>query len=74
MLELLHPTGGVLTEAGPSAVGLVVALGLAEAGHSVYCCLLFLLLLKMCTASLCWFGLGYLLLPVVTVLGGCCRF
>ena len=39
MFGLLRPMGGVLVETGPSAVGLVVALGLAEAGHFVYCCL-----------------------------------
>jgi hypothetical protein len=66
--------GGVLVESGPFAVELVVALGLAEAGHSVYCCLLFLLLLKMCTASLCWFGLDYLLFLVAAALDGCCMF
>jgi hypothetical protein len=67
LLELLHPTGGVLIEAGLSAVGLVVALGLDEAGHFVCCWLLFLLLLKVCTASLYWFGLDYSLFLVAAV-------
>ncbi len=53
MLELLHPMGGVLIEAGPSAVGLVVVPVLDLVGHFVYCCLLSLLLLKVYTASLC---------------------
>ncbi len=66
--------GGVHVEAAPSAVGLAVVFGLDEAGRFVYCCLSFLLLLKVCTASLCWFGLGYLLLLVVTVPGGYYRF
>ncbi len=66
--------GGVPVEAGPSAAGMIVVFGLDEAGRFVYCCLLFLLLLKVCTASLYWFELGYLLLLVVTVQGGCCRF
>ncbi len=74
MLELLRPMGGVLVGTGPSAVGLVVALGLVEAGHFVYCCLLSLLLLKVCTASLCWFGLGYWLFLVAAVPGGCYMF
>ena len=74
MLGLLHPMGGVPVEAGPSAVGVAVVPVLGLVGHFVYCCLLFLLPLRVCTASLCWFGLGYLLLLVVTVLGGCCRF
>ncbi len=66
--------GGGLVEAGSSAVGMAVVPVLDLVGHFVYCCLLFLLLLKVCTAFLCWFWLGYLLLLVVTVLGGCCRF
>ncbi len=74
MLELLHPMGGVLVEAGPSVVGLVAALGLDEAGHFVYCCLLSLLLLKVCTASLYWFGLDYSLFLVAAVPGGCYMF
>ncbi len=66
--------GGVPVEAGSSAVGMAVVPVLDLAGHFVYCCSLSLLPLKMCTVSLCWFGLGYLLLLVATVLGGCCRF
>ena len=74
MLGLLHPTGGVLVEAGPSAVGMAVVPVPGLVGHFVYCCLLFLLLEMACTASLYWFGLDYLLLLVVTVLGGCYMF
>ncbi len=66
--------GGVLAEAGPFVVGLVVVSDLDLVGHFVYYCLLFLLLVMACTAFLYWFGLDYLLLLVVTVLGGCCRF
>ncbi len=61
-------------EAGSSAVGMAVVAGPDEVGHSEYYCLLFLLLKMVCTAFLYWFGLGYLLLLVVTVLGGCCKF
>ena len=66
--------GGVLVEAGPFAVELVVVPGPDEVGHSEYYYLLSLLLEMACTASLYWFGLDYLLLLVVTVLGVCCRF
>ena len=66
--------GGVLVEAGSCAVGLVVALGLAEAGHFVYCCLLFFLLPEVCTASLYWFRLDYSLFLVAVVPGGCYMF
>ncbi len=66
--------GGVLIEAGPSVVVLAVVPVPDLVGHSEYYYLLFLLLLKVCTASLYLFGLDYLLLLVVTVLGGCCRF
>jgi hypothetical protein len=66
--------GGVPVEAGSSAVGMAVVAGPDEVGHSEYYYLLFLLLEMACTASLYWFGLDYLLLLVVTVLGGCCRF
>ncbi len=74
MLESLHPMGGVPVEAGSSAVGMVVVAGPDEAGHSEYYYLLSVLLLKVCIAFLCWFGLGYLLLLVVIVLGGCYMF
>ncbi len=66
--------GEVLVQAEPSAVGMVGVPVVGPVGHFVCCCLLFLLPLRVCTAFLCWFGLGYLLLLVVTVLGGCCRF
>ncbi len=66
--------GGVLVEAGPFVVGLVVVPGPDEVGHFECYYLLFLLLAMACTAFLYWFGLDYLLLLVVTVLGGCCRF
>jgi hypothetical protein len=61
-------------EAGLSAVERAVVSVLGLVGHFVYYCLLFLLLEMVCTASLYWFGLDYLLLLVVTALGGCCRF
>ncbi len=66
--------GGGLVEAGPFVVGLVVVPGPDEVGHSEYYYLLPLLLEMACTTSLYWFGLDYLLLLVVTVLGGCYMF
>ncbi len=66
--------GGVLVEAGPFVVGLVVVPGLDEVGHFECYYLLFLLLVMACTAFLYWFGLDYLPLLVVTVLGGCYMF
>ena len=74
MLELLHPMGGVLVEAGLSAVGLVVALGLDKAGHFGCCYLLFILLLKVCTVFLYRFWLDYSLFLVAAVPGGCYMF
>ncbi len=74
MLVLLHPMGGVLVEAVPSAVGLVVALGLAEAGHFGCCYSLFLLLLEVCTVFLYRFWLDYSLFLVAAVPGGCYMF
>ncbi len=38
--------GGVPVEAGPSAVGMAVVPVQGLVGHFVYCCLLFLLLLR----------------------------
>ncbi len=55
-------------------VGLAAVPGPEEVGHSGYYYLLFLLLLKVCTASLYRFRLVYSLLLVVAVPGGCCRF
>ncbi len=66
--------GGVPVETELSAVGVAVVSGLGLVGHFECYCLLFLLLEMVCTASLYWFGLDYLLLLVVIVLGGCCRF
>ncbi len=74
LLELLRPLGGVPVEAGLFAVERAVVSVLGLVGHFVYYCLLFLLLEMVCTVSLYWFGLDYLLPLVVTVLGGCCRF
>ncbi len=45
--------GGVLVKAGPSVVGMAVVPVLGLVGHFVCCCLLFLLPLRVCTASLC---------------------
>ena len=53
LLGLLHPMGGVPVEAGPFAVGVAVVPVLGLVGHFVYCCLLFPLPLRVCTASLC---------------------
>ena len=50
MLELLRPMGGVLVEAGSSAVEMAVVSVLGLVGHFVYYCLLFLLLEMVCTA------------------------
>ena len=51
LLELLRPMGGVPVEAGSVAVDRAVVSVVVEAGHSVYYCLLFLLLEMVCTAS-----------------------
>ncbi len=66
--------GGVPVEVGSFAVGRAVAPVLGLVGRFVYYCLLSPLLEKVCTAFLYWFGLDYLLLLVVIVLGGCCKF
>ncbi len=61
-------------EAGLFAVERAVVFVLGLVGHFVYYCLLFLLLEMVCTVSLYWFWLDYLLLLVVIVLGGCYKF